>query len=231
MGWVDEWVKTRGGAGLGSPRAKARAKIGAVVPVLVLAWVTGVGTKVVVEARQGIDPIRERELVAALARSVSHRTGQPAGESVEAPSDHLSLKLYGGLTRVRLIVTRDDPARRHAELELPLGADLWEPELDAMVRALYPEVGVAASPLTAGPPTAAPRPEWPRWLMVGGAAVATVVGVGFMVHGFSARSAADADGVATSTLEDEVATQRRSAWIGGGALTVGFGLGVAAVAY
>lgn len=195
--------------------------------VLLSVWV-GAGPELGVEARQGIDPIRERQLVEALARAIGHRVGANA----EPAKERVGLKLFGGLTRLRIIAERRGSATIITEeLELPLDPDLWEPELDALARRLYPEVAQPTS-LELGPTKVAePEVEWPRWALLSGAAAAVVVGVIFTARGWSARSASSADGLGTTQVEAEVADQRTAAWVAGGSFTLGLGLSIAGLLY
>ena len=67
--------------------------------MVLLGLLVGAGPEVVVEARQGVDPIRERELTEAVARAIGHRRGNLA----EPLNERVELKLFGGLTRLRII--------------------------------------------------------------------------------------------------------------------------------
>lgn len=196
--------------------------------MVLLSVLAGAGPEVVVEARQGIDPIRERELIEALARAIGHRTGGNA----ELAAERIELKLFGGLTRLRIIAERSGPTTTITEeLELPLDPDLWEPELDGLARRLYEEVAQPlALDLDQAPITRA-QVEWPRWVLLGGAAAAVVVGVVFTARGWSARSASSVDGLGTSRVEAEVADQQTAAWLAGGSFTIGLGLGIAGLLY
>lgn len=196
--------------------------------LVLLSVLAGAGPELVVEARQAIDPIRERELLEVLSRAIAHRTGPTADLSAE----RIELKLFGGLTRLRIIARRSGAATAISEaLELPLDADLWEPELDALARRLYPEVVRPASVELIPSTVAQAEVEWPRWVLLGGATAAVVVGVIFTARGWSARNASTVDGLGTTQVEASVADQQTSAWVAGGSFTVALGLGIAGLVY
>lgn len=131
---------------------------------------------------EDLDPADASAIVRALDAAIERRIG-----ATEAAAQEVTVKLFGGLTLIRLLAERGDISR--IEIDLPRDRDQWLDPLDTAARALFPELPktemVVATATTA--PAAAERSIAP-WVVFGVGAVALAVGTGFGLSSRSARS-------------------------------------------
>lgn len=173
-------------------------------------------------------------IVRAFDASIERRIG-----AQEAAAQEVTVRLFGGLTLIRLIAERADApgGAARVEVDLPRERDLWLEPLELAARALFPELPktdaiTATATATTAAPAAKERSLTP-WIVLGASAAALAVGTGFGLSTRSARSQSEAlppgaefDRLADRTQAHAIVADLffLAALIGGGTAAVLYGL-------
>lgn len=208
-----------------------------------------------VEVRAGttdrVDPAEHTQALQVVLQALAQRgtaacVNQRAGEVVagldspscdgQSPNLVLNVGLFGGISQVRWLLTRQTPAGREVgqlQLDLKKGASPEASVALALERLLpkAPPSGPAVLPPPPAPPPPAPPPETPAWVPVvgAGAAVAAVAGGIFLGSALVAKGNVGEPAQDPMELEELESRRVTHGTIGGLLMAAAIGAAVALV--